>query len=100
MSPEEQRLHAGIATLEAQRCQLGNEVVDAAVRGLQERLAALREAAEAPEQALRQVTILFLDVVGSTTLGQHLDPEAIAAVMDGMLARGSAIVAAYGGKVL
>ena len=100
MSPEEQRLDAGIAALEAQRGQLGDEVVDAALRGLQARLAALRESADEPAQALRQVTILFLDVVGSTTLGQHLDPEAIAAVMDGMLARGSAIVAAHGGKVL
>ena len=100
MSPEEQRLDAGIAALEAQRGQLGDEVVDAALRGLQARLSALRESADEPAQALRQVAILFLDVVGSTTLGQHLDPEAIAAVMDGMLARGSAIVAAHGGKVL
>jgi class 3 adenylate cyclase/tetratricopeptide (TPR) repeat protein len=100
MSPEVQRLHEGIAALEGQRGQLGDEVVDAAVRGLKERLAALRESADEPAQALRQVTILFLDVVGSTTLGQHLDPEAIAAVMDSMLARGDAIVAAYGGKVL
>ena len=100
MSPEEQRLEAGIAALEAQRAQLGDEVVDAALRGLQARLAALRESAGAPAQALRQVTILFLDVVGSTALGQRLDPEAIGAVMDGMLARGSAIVAAHRGKVL
>ena len=100
MSPEEQRLAAGIAALEAQRAQLGDEVVDAARRGLEARLAALRNADDEPAQALRQVSILFLDVVGSTALGQHLDPEAIAAVMDGMLARGSAIVAAHRGKVL
>ena len=100
MSPEQQRLEAGIVALEAQRGQLGDEVVDVALRGLQARLAALREAAEEPAQALRQVSILFLDVVGSTSLGQHLDPEAIASVMDGMLARGSRVVAAHRGKVL
>jgi class 3 adenylate cyclase/tetratricopeptide (TPR) repeat protein len=100
MSPEEKRLEAGIAALEAQRGELGDDVVDAALRGLQERLSALRESAVEGAQSLRQVTILFLDVVGSTSLGQHLDPEAIGAVMDGMLARGSAIVAAHSGKVL
>ena len=100
MSSAEQRLEAGIAALEAQRAQLGDEVVDAALRGLQTRLAALREPADEPAQALRQVSILFLDVVGSTSLGQHLDPEAIASLMDGMLARGSEVVAAHRGKVL
>ena len=89
-----------MASLEAQRSQLGDEVVDAALWGLQARLEALRKTADEPAQSLRQVTILFLDVVGSTTLGQHLDPEAIAAVMDGMLERGSTIVTAHGGKVL
>ena len=97
MSPEEQRLEAGVAALEAQRALFGDDVTDAAIRGLRDRLAALHGA---PAQSLRQVTILFLDVVGSTSLGQRLDPEAIASVMDGMLGEGSAIVAAHGGKVL
>ena len=51
-------------------------------------------------QALKQVSILFLDVVGSTTLAQRLDPEAISAVMDDALSRGTAIVQTHGGKVL
>ena len=100
MPTDEERLEAGIAALEAQRGQLGDEVVDAALRGLHARLAALREAAQEPAQALRQVSIVFLDVVGSTSLGQHLDPEAIGSLMDGMLARGSAIVEAHRGRVL
>ena len=40
-----------------------------------------------PDRRCSQVTILFLDVVGSTTLSQHLDPEETHAVMDGALAR-------------
>jgi len=51
-------------------------------------------------QTLKQVTILFLDIVGSTTLSQKLDPEDIHAVIDGALARFTAIVLAHHGKVL
>jgi len=100
MSTEEQRLEAAIAALEAQRAHLGDEVVDVALQGLRARLAALREVADEPAQALRQVSILFLDVVGSTSLSQHLDPESISSLMDGILARASAIVASHRGKVL
>jgi len=89
--------------LEAQRGLLGDAVVDMAVAPLRARLAALAAPpmppAE-PAQALKQVSILFLDVVGSTTLAQQLDPEAISAVMDGALARGTAVVQAHRGKVL
>jgi class 3 adenylate cyclase len=100
MDREQQQLEAGIAALEAQRATLGEAVVDAALEGLKTRLAALRGAAAEPAQSLRQVSILFLDVVGSTALGQRLDPEEIAAVMEGVLAQGTAIVEAHRGKVL
>ncbi len=99
MLSEQQQLEAGIAALEAQRAQLGDAVVDASLAGLRSRLAALKEPAT-DGQALRQVSILFLDVVGSTTLSQHLDPEEIHAVMDGALGRCSRIVVAHRGKVL
>ena len=79
---------------------LGDSVVDMAVAPLKVRLAALAAPPAEPAQVLKQVSILFLDVVGSTTLAQHLDPEAISAVMDGALARGTAIVQAHRGKVL
>ena len=87
MSTEQQQLEAGIHALQAQRALLGDAVVDASVAGLRAKLAAL-------------LSILFLDVVGSTTLSQHLDPEAISAVMDDALSRGTAVVAAHRGKVM
>ncbi len=98
MSADVQRLQAAVAALEAQRATLGDAVVDLALSGLRAELAALT-AAPAP-QALKQVSILFLDVVGSTTLSQQLDPEDVSAVMDGLLARGTAIVEAHHGRVL
>jgi len=53
-----------------------------------------------PAQTLKQVSILFLDVVGSTALSQQLDPEEISAVMDDALCRATAVVQARRGKVL
>ena len=103
MSTEQQELEAGIRALDAQRALLGGAVVDTALAPLKARLALLRgttvPAAE-PAQALKQVSILFLDVVGSTTLAQYLDPEATGAVMDDALSRGTAVVQAHRGKVL
>ncbi len=99
---QRQQLEAGILALEAQRGLLGEAVVDAAIAGLRAELVALSPPplAVEPAQTLKQVTILFLDVVGSTTLSQRLDPEAISAVMDDALTRGTAIVQAHGGRVL
>jgi class 3 adenylate cyclase/tetratricopeptide (TPR) repeat protein len=108
MSNEREQLQAGIAALEGQRALLGDAVADAALLPLRSRLAALSASAASTASAtagrdgqrLRQVSILFMDIVGSTTLSQHLDPEDIHAVMDGALARCSAIVASHQGKVL
>ncbi|MEO8123586.1 MAG: adenylate/guanylate cyclase domain-containing protein, partial [Burkholderiales bacterium] len=102
VTAEQQRLAETIATLEAQRGLLGDAAVDAVLAPLRQQLAALQatQALAAPDQTLRQVTVLFLDVVGSTTLSQHLDPEEIHAVMDGALGRCTAIVVSHQGKVL
>ena len=109
MSAEQQQLEAGIRALEAQRGLLGDAVVDAMLAPARAKLAALAAlAAEAlapaapaePAQTLRQVSILFLDVVGSTALAQQLDPEAVSAVMDDALTRGTALVEAHRGRVL
>lgn len=104
MSVSAQQLQATIAALEAQRAVLGDAVVDTALGPLKAQLAALAAPPPPPPaepaQALRQVTILFLDVVGSTTLSQRLDPEEVHHVMDGALTRCTGIVEAHGGKVL
>ena len=101
MSTDLTPLRAAIAALEAQRPLLGDALVDKAVAPLRAQLEARSAPPTAePAQALRQVSILFLDVVGSTTLSRRLDPEAISAVMDDALARGTAIVQAHQGKVL
>jgi predicted ATPase/class 3 adenylate cyclase len=91
-------LLAAIAALEQQRALLGDAAVDAAQAGLRKLLDDLAPAAPAP--ALRQVSILFLDMVGSTTLGSRLDPEALHGVFDGLLEASTDAVVRHQGRVL
>jgi class 3 adenylate cyclase len=92
-------LRAAIDALESQRGMLGDAVVDVALAPLRARLAALVPLG-APEQQLRQVSVLFLDMVGSTQLAGKLDPETVHDVLDGALQQLSAVVREHGGEVL
>ncbi|HEX6506363.1 MAG TPA: adenylate/guanylate cyclase domain-containing protein, partial [Chloroflexota bacterium] len=47
----------------------------------------------------RFVTVLFADVVGSTGMGEKLDPEQIAEIMNGAFSLFNAAVSRYGGIV-
>ena len=103
MSLEREQLEAVIQGLEAQRGLLGEAFVDAGLAPLRARLAAVVDGLaeiSPPAQTFKQVTILFLDIVGSTHLSQQLDAEDTHAVMNGALARCTAVVEAHGGKVL
>ena len=93
---ERDQLEAAIASLQAQRTLLGDAVVDAALGPMGTRLGALL----AQEQSLKQVTVLFLDVVGSTPLASQLTPEAFGDLMDATLQAGSEVVRAHGGSVM
>jgi predicted ATPase/class 3 adenylate cyclase len=98
-------LKQSIAVLEAQRRTLGDNVVDAALAPLKEKLAELEtQQAELQtddvERQRKLAVVLFADVVGSTAIGQQLsDPEAIIDVMDRALARMAAPVHEHGGHV-
>jgi class 3 adenylate cyclase/tetratricopeptide (TPR) repeat protein len=100
VSTEQQQIEAVIGGLESQRTLLGDALVDAALVPLRARLLALSPVQPgAAAQTLKQVTVLFLDVAGSTALSQRLDPEDIHAVIDGALARCTGIVELHKGKV-
>jgi class 3 adenylate cyclase/tetratricopeptide (TPR) repeat protein len=100
MAQSIQELEAAIAALEAKRLELGPAVVETAVAALRERLANAQQTASPSSARLKQVSTLFVDVVGSTAIGQRLTPEEISAVMDGALARFAKIVDAHRGRVL
>ncbi len=103
-------LQTAIDALEGQRSLLGDAVVDVAVAPLRAQLAALESPASTtspvaspmaqPEQTLRVVSILFLDIVGSTSLSQQLDAEETHEVMDDALRRCTAAVVRHDGRVL
>lgn len=85
-----QRLEAAIAALESQRATLGDAVVDAAIGPLRERIAQLHEgpaASAPPAMQRRQVTVLFADVVDSTSMSEKLDAEDLVHVMSAALKR-------------
>ena len=108
MNETADQIAAAIASLQAQRATLGDVATDLAVASLRERQEALQSwpgRSSAPTTAdtdpqLRLATVLFVDVVGSTTIGGRLDPEDIQLVMDGALRRLSAVVGAHDGRVL
>jgi class 3 adenylate cyclase/tetratricopeptide (TPR) repeat protein len=95
-----EQITATIAALEGQRAILGNAVVDVALAPLKRELAARSNLEARGAQQLKQVSVLFVDVVGSTAIGQQLGPEDIHAVMDSALERFTSIVQAHHGRVL
>ena len=103
MSSQREQLEAAIEGLNAQRDVLGNAFIDTALAPLRQKLAALGPALFAESnaaQALKQVAILFLDVVGSTVLSQHLDPEDVHAVHGRRASALHSLVTVQGGMVL
>ena len=74
MTETAEQLEATIAALDAQRGLLGEAVTEMALAPQRDKLAALRQAATAGEQQLKAVTVLFMDIVGSTTMSELLDP--------------------------
>ena len=73
-----EQLRNAINRLEAQRNVLGDAVVNTSLSTLREKLTLLEEQAAAqaaPAEERRIVTILFMDMVGSTSMAEKLDPE-------------------------
>jgi class 3 adenylate cyclase/tetratricopeptide (TPR) repeat protein len=93
-----QELEKTIANLEAQRSTLGDSTVDTAILSLREKQAQLAAAAQ-PSQQRKLVTLLFMDIVGSTSIAQHMDPEDVRDVFDIALIQLAEPVAAQGGRV-
>ena len=95
---EVDRLQAAIAAFEAQRAALGDAVVDTALGPLRERLKAVSPSPPRRHQR-RQVTVLFADILGYTTLSEHVDPERIGVMLGRFWGGVDALISARRGRV-
>lgn len=77
-APEVEQLEKAVRALE-RRSELGDAVVDAALGPMRQRLA---ELTTSQRSRRRQVTVLFADVKGYTSLVENLDPEQVGAFVD------------------
>jgi class 3 adenylate cyclase/tetratricopeptide (TPR) repeat protein len=79
-------------------CGYGNEPDERFCGGCGTQLGEER-ATRPPEGERRQVTVLFADVVGFTSLSERLDPETVRDFMDGCFALLAREVERYGGSI-
>ena len=97
-----EELQSSMQAIEGQRSVLGDVAVNLALAALRKQLTALEEqaASEAtPAEERRLVTILFVDMVGSTGMAEKVDPEEWHQVLKRLHAILGEKVAAHHGEV-
>lgn len=92
---EIEKIQQAIQVLEAQRRSLGEAVVETALAPLRARLVSL-EAGSVYEQR-KQASVLFADLVGSTSLASRLDAEDMRELLNAYFERCRQIIEAHGG---
>jgi class 3 adenylate cyclase len=98
---ELEKLRAALAGLEAQRALLGDAIVEPAIAALRHQLAELEaQQRTAHIEERRILTILFTDIVGSTAMGEKLDPEDWRELLGSILAMAAHQIRQHDGAVL
>lgn len=97
---DRQKLEAAIALQESLRGKVDDAIIDAAITTLREKLASLDINLEFPELQRKQVTIFFADIVNSTHITQHLDPEDTQEIIGNALQKMAQPIGEHGGKVI
>ena len=93
------QIKKAIASLEAQRAEWGYALVETSIQAHQKQLAELEDQLKPTLQQRKLVTILYADVVGSSNLSQHLEPDEVLEIMDAALKRLAHPVEAHSGHV-
>jgi predicted ATPase/class 3 adenylate cyclase len=95
------QLEQAIAAIEAHRQTLGDAVVETALGPMREKLAALQanghKLGEVPQR--KQVTILFADVSGFTSMVEQIDHEEASGVMNTLWSRLDRTILDHGGFI-
>jgi class 3 adenylate cyclase/tetratricopeptide (TPR) repeat protein len=94
---QRKQVEQAIAALERERTVLGDAVVETALLPLQEKLAALQSRSGAPQR--KQITVLFGDVAGFTSLSEKMDPEQVSDIMNALWRRLDAVITDWGGLI-
>ncbi len=94
-----------ISVLEQQRSLLGEAATELALAPLRSRLAALdadtktvAPFAEPPSER-KVVTVVFVDIVGFTSMSEHLESETVVEIVNGLFDRLTPVIERYGGTV-
>ena len=94
-----------IGMLEQQRDLLGEAATELALAPLRSRLAALdadtktvAPFAEPPSER-KVVTVVFVDIVGFTSMSEHLESETVVEIVNGLFDRLTPVIERYGGTV-
>jgi predicted ATPase/class 3 adenylate cyclase len=92
-------LQKAIAAQENLRGTVDSSVLDAAIATLREKLAELERQSRTPEQQRKQVTVLFADIQGFTTLSERRDAEEITDLINLLWRELDPIIVEYGGMI-
>jgi len=95
MDKRDQILEA-IAAQERLRGTLDDQIIDATLAALQNQL---NELDNSVIQQRKQITLLFMDIVGSSKIGLNLDPEDTMEIMDGAMMFLGEPIEKYGGRI-
>lgn len=93
---DREKIEQTIATLDAQRFVLGDEVVDRAIASLRQELQSKSQKVAAQR---KQVTVLFADLVGFTALTSPMDAEEVQELVNAIWDRLDSTILAHGGTI-
>ncbi|MBN2003709.1 MAG: tetratricopeptide repeat protein [Anaerolineae bacterium] len=98
---EREQLEKALVALEAQRAILGDAAVDAAIAGIQRQLAERTSPASAtvPAHQRKQITVLFADISGFTTMSEALDAEAVHELVNAVWESLDRLIVEHGGYI-
>lgn len=100
MKDERQKIEEAIALQETLRGKVDDGIIEATIATLRDKLAELDLRGDLPELQRKQATILFADIVGSTDIAQHIDPEDYQDIFTNALKRIAEPIFEHGGRVI